>query len=526
MATKNLKIAAIAAAAAVIIGGGYFTFNLISTKNNDTFVDGSFWNLPFTFNYQKGSSAGDVDNLNLLSATPLSVNEKNEIVNYAASKIDISKNGLKYKITLKDGLKYQDGSKVTAQDYKTAINLLVNPQTQSDNANYVYDSIVGGQEVFDGKAKDVKGVKVLNDKEYEITLKQPTSYFKSLLVNASFAPIKESELKNKNLKTFGSNYKDVLSSGEYKVKDYKKEQYIVYEKINTSLAKETAPKTLKFLNFTKDQGIAKADEFKKKKINSITKSTSVDKALGYDESKKADYSGQHHGVNYLVNNTLSKEEFKALNLALDKKEIVSNLFKNHKTIHNNYIPFFNSFADKILDSSEKNDYDLNEAKKVKFSKTKLVFKVYSSLAPDYEKLVKYAINQWSKLGLEITVEKVPFGPASGLYKEHNVARDFDLTLGHFGVSYWHPLGGYDEFSSLAYWTGKDYDEYKKLVDETKKLISEEDQLKNIQKIENVLKNSGKVTPLFQDQTNLYIQKGGWKTISFGQLLRPSFWTKN
>lgn len=503
------------------------TFSLLNTKNdtNKILVDKVVWNLPFTFNYARSTTAGDLDNLNLLAATPLALNKNNEIVNYAAKDIKVSNNDKLLTITLKDGLKYQDGSEITAQDYVNEMKILADPKTKSGAANYVSDNIVGGKDYYDNKVSNISGLKVINKKTYTIELLNKSSYFKSLLTNPCFAPVSEKEYKKYSPDIFGTDYKQVLSSGEYYVSKYVKNQYIMY-KLNTktSLVTPNLPSELKFKEYS-EKNVSYKD-YKNGLINSLNKSEDADKYLGYAKNKIPTIDGNDTGMHYLVNNTLDKKTFEAMNKVLDKKYIINKFYYGLKKLNNSYMPQINSSANLSFGSSEKNDFDLEAAKKLNIKKQKIILQIRSNSSTSYNNLIKYAINQWNKIGIEVETKTVPFGPNDGVYASNDQKRNFDVTFLNFGLDYPSVLSAFTTFSSTQYWNDELYQKYNNLINQVKTQTNIDQQNKIYKQIVNILTQSGKISSLYQDQTKVYIQKNGWKNIAYGQLLKPIFWEKN
>ena len=87
-----------------------------------------------------------------------------------------------YTFHLREGLKWSDGSDLTAQDYVYTALRVLTPSTTAQYLNMYTDYIVGAQEYYDGtgSAEDV-GVKALDDLTLEYTLKDACPYFIDLV---------------------------------------------------------------------------------------------------------------------------------------------------------------------------------------------------------------------------------------------------------------------------------------------------------------------------------------------------------
>ncbi len=146
---------------------------------------------PDTTDPQKMSFVGEIGWGQLAFEGLLELNEKLQPVPAAAEKMDVSADGLKYTLTLRDGLKYSDGQPLTAHNFEYAFRRLFDPTVQGRSyASVAYD-IKGSQELSEletvtdtAKLKslqDALGVKATDDKHIEFTLNSPVAYFPYIL---------------------------------------------------------------------------------------------------------------------------------------------------------------------------------------------------------------------------------------------------------------------------------------------------------------------------------------------------------
>jgi oligopeptide transport system substrate-binding protein len=94
-----------------------------------------------------------------------------------------------YTFTLKSGLKFSDGTPVTAHDYVYTWTRSLLPDTKSPIASFFAAQIVGSDKVNAGKTTTLSGVKALNDQTLQVTLKSPTPYFLEVLTTSMFFPL-------------------------------------------------------------------------------------------------------------------------------------------------------------------------------------------------------------------------------------------------------------------------------------------------------------------------------------------------
>ncbi len=126
------------------------------------------------------------------------------IVPMLAEDYDVSEDGLVYTFYLKDGIKWSDGTPITAQDFE--YTYLRNLSYGADNAFAVYNLqqyIAGASEYsekayldpeFDCTKEDHSevGVKAIDDKTFELTLKMPCSYLTLLMCSGAWEPLPQS----------------------------------------------------------------------------------------------------------------------------------------------------------------------------------------------------------------------------------------------------------------------------------------------------------------------------------------------
>ncbi|MFN8508729.1 MAG: peptide ABC transporter substrate-binding protein [Dehalococcoidia bacterium] len=90
----------------------------------------------------------------------------------------VSSDGKVYTFKLRDNIVFsQNSRRVTATDFKYSIERAADPKEASPTAKAYLGDIVGITDKLSGKAKDVSGVKVVDEKTIEITLIEPADFF-------------------------------------------------------------------------------------------------------------------------------------------------------------------------------------------------------------------------------------------------------------------------------------------------------------------------------------------------------------
>lgn len=135
-----------------------------------------------------------------------------------AQSVDTTDN-LNYRIVLKPGWTFTDGSPVTAHSFVDAWNygaLSTNAQLQQSFFSPIdgYDAVAGL--TADGKptANTMSGLRVIDDREFTVRLKAPTIDFKLRLGHSAFYPLPQAAFRD--MSAFGQH---PLGNGPYKLAD-------------------------------------------------------------------------------------------------------------------------------------------------------------------------------------------------------------------------------------------------------------------------------------------------------------------
>ncbi len=143
--------------------------------------------------------------------------ENLEPVPELAQRIEISADGLTYRIQLRDDARFADGSQITAEDVQFSLTRALSPQTAADagaalaGPSYLGD-IVGADEVIRGEASELIGLRVIDDRTVEIELEAPRATFLMKLASAPAAIVDPDDVARG-----GEWWRDPNASGPYVV---------------------------------------------------------------------------------------------------------------------------------------------------------------------------------------------------------------------------------------------------------------------------------------------------------------------
>jgi len=88
----------------------------------------------------------------------------------------VSEDGLVYTFELRPDVKYTNGEVMKSSDIKFTFERMFLPETKAING-WVIDMIKGAADVAGGKAKELSGIRVIDDTKFEITLEKPYAPF-------------------------------------------------------------------------------------------------------------------------------------------------------------------------------------------------------------------------------------------------------------------------------------------------------------------------------------------------------------
>ena len=104
-------------------------------------------------------NAQSIQAINLIFGGLVKLDAKLNVVPDGAEKWEVSEDGKTYTFTIREGLKFADGTPVTAGDFAGSINRALQPETASYGASFQLGHIVGAADVAAGTAKRPAGSK-------------------------------------------------------------------------------------------------------------------------------------------------------------------------------------------------------------------------------------------------------------------------------------------------------------------------------------------------------------------------------
>ena len=170
----------------------------------------------------------------------LLINENNEVVGGQAESWETSEDGLTWTFTMRDGLKWSDGTDLNAKDFEYSFKRRFDPHTAAPYAETCLGMIDGFEEAAgfpdaDGNPTaepnpDALNVKASDDgKTLTIVLSYPCSYFDKMAAFATMSPVQQATVEA-NGDAWCTSPDTFVSNGPYMITDWTPSERIVLTK--------------------------------------------------------------------------------------------------------------------------------------------------------------------------------------------------------------------------------------------------------------------------------------------------------
>ena len=159
----------------------------------------------------------------------LLINENNEVVGGQAESWEASEDGLTWTFTMRDGLKWSDGTDLNAKDFEYSFKRMANPDTAAPYAETCLGMIDGFDAAQAGDA-DALNVKASDDgKTLTIVLSYPCSYFDKMAAFATMSPVQQATVEA-NGDSWCTSADTFVSNGPYMITEWTPSERIVLTK--------------------------------------------------------------------------------------------------------------------------------------------------------------------------------------------------------------------------------------------------------------------------------------------------------
>ena len=158
----------------------------------------------------------------------LVVDESGNLAPGQAESYDISDDGLVWTFHLRDGLKWSDGSDLTAADFEYSWKRVCDPEVAAPYAETVLSMVEGYEDAIGGDL-DALQVTAVDDATLEVTLNAPCSFFGSLAAFATLSPVQQATVEA-NGDAWATSAETYISNGPFYMTEWEIGSHITMSK--------------------------------------------------------------------------------------------------------------------------------------------------------------------------------------------------------------------------------------------------------------------------------------------------------
>lgn len=165
-----------------------------------------------------------------LFETLLIIDQDNKVQPGQAEKYEVSPDGLTWTFTMRDGLKWSDGTDLNAKDFEYTFKRIADTNVAAPYAETVIGMIEGYKDAIDSKNPEKLNVKASDDgKTLTIKLAYPCSYFDKIVAFGTMSPVQKATVE-KNGDSWATKPETYVCNGPYTITEWTPSEKIVCKK--------------------------------------------------------------------------------------------------------------------------------------------------------------------------------------------------------------------------------------------------------------------------------------------------------
>ena len=390
--------------------------------------------------------------------TLLIFDQEGKIIPGQAESYVVSDDGLTWTFTLRDGLKWSDGTPLTANDFVYSWKRVTDPNVAAPYAETVLNMVKGFDEAIAGNI-DALGVSAPDDKTFVVELATSCPYFASLAAFATLSPVQQATVEA-NGDAWATAAETYISNGPFYISEWVPGSHITMTK-NPNYWNAAAIKldTLKFALIEDNNAAYSAYQNGEVKFIKSVPTEEIPSLTGNPEFHVEPIIGT-----YYISLNDEKEPFtnplvrKALSLAIDREYVAGTLMQGTYSPATNFVgpgwidtdgSYFmdNANGGKTYIDSTNFEASLAEAKQLLADAgypngEGLPTITYSTNETGYHKVVaEYVQQAWAEIGVNLNVEIVEWASFTPLRR----AGDYEISRNGWVGDYSDPSNILDLF---------------------------------------------------------------------------------
>lgn len=223
---KRSLFLAFVAAALILPGCGKGNFSQEANKGKSNILRYAIPNKPTSLDPGKVRDGDTIDMIQQVYEGLITWSEDNKPVGLLAESWTTEQDGKVYIFKIKQGVKFHNGRELKAEDFVYTWNRNANPALQSTMAEAYMSDVMGVMDVVKGTAKEISGVKAVDDYTLRVELDQPRPYFLGKMTYPVFSVIAKEAQNGGSEMTKPEN---MIGTGAFKAKEYIAEQVMKLE---------------------------------------------------------------------------------------------------------------------------------------------------------------------------------------------------------------------------------------------------------------------------------------------------------
>ncbi len=165
-----------------------------------------------------------------LFETLLIIDQDNKVQPGQAEKYEVSPDGLTWTFTMRDGLKWSDGTELNAKDFEYTFKRIADTNVAAPYAETVIGMIEGYKDAIDSKNPEKLNVKASEDgKTLTVKLAYPCSYFDKIVAFGTMSPVQKATVE-KNGDSWATKPETYVCNGPYTITEWTPSEKIVCKK--------------------------------------------------------------------------------------------------------------------------------------------------------------------------------------------------------------------------------------------------------------------------------------------------------
>ena len=387
----------------------------------------------------------------------------------------VSEDGRTYTMKLREDAKWSNGDPVTAHDFVFAYQKVCDKKTAAPYGFIVYENIVNGIDVFEGKKDPSElGVKALDDYTLEVTFNMPIPYAKHLFTFTTYLPMNQRAYEEIGADKYAKDADKIVTNGAYKMTEWVHDDHVLLEKNDDFYdADKIKIKKVKYL-MMKDVN-ARMNAFKAGQVDGISLDGEQSKQLqaeGANVQSYVDNSSWYLIYNYKTKALSNPKIRQAFTVALDIDSLCNDVRRDGSVPSNGIIPTGIAGANgtKYRDNAGdiKNEYNVELAntlleeglQELGMKKEDLKISFVMDDQSMTQKDGAFIQEQWKKaLGITVDIKPMPYKARI----QSLVDGSFDIIYSGWNPDYNDPMTFLDMFmmtnaNNYGHHENKKYDE--------------------------------------------------------------------